>query len=207
MAAGAKKLKSSTYLTNRMARWMSENHIKGWGQRPNAQKIERPTAAMHEYQGSEAARSGYLPPAGLQLGLDDPNSDLFTHANYLSTEVSYDPDSTYGMPYWQSYSDQEQTHSAWENTGIYADTEDGLFSAGDFRHIQPKTAAEIAFVQSVLEYTRAHYRMVMLREPPESSFLTSYAEQYREIQEDLERSWSLDLPPVKLRALGPVSGA
>ena len=122
MAAGAKKLKSSTYLTNRMARWMSENHIKGWDQRSNAQNIKRLTTAIHEYQGSEVARSGYLPPAGLQLGLNDPNSDLFTHDPYLSTELSYDPDFTYGTAQSKAgsytFDDQGSPLSSWQTSGL-----------------------------------------------------------------------------------------
>ena len=92
MAEGPKKLKSRTYLTNRMHRWMKRNQIKGWDERPNARKSKRSPAAMPESQGSEAARSGYLPPAGLQLGLDDDNSNLLTHDTYLSPEPSYDRD-------------------------------------------------------------------------------------------------------------------
>ncbi|KAL9066474.1 MAG: hypothetical protein Q9161_007537 [Pseudevernia consocians] len=92
MAEGPKKLKSRTYLTNRMHRWMKRNQIKGWDERPNARKSKRSPAAIHESQGSEAARSGYLPPAGLQLGLDDDNSNLLTHDTYLSPEPSYDRD-------------------------------------------------------------------------------------------------------------------
>ena len=90
---------------------------------------------------------------------------------------------------------------------ISVDTQDSLFPSGDFHFIRPKTAAEVAFVQSMLDYTRAHFKSLMLQEPPGTSHLRSYAEQYREIQAHLEEMWPfLDLPPVKLRAMGPVFG-
>lgn len=87
------------------------------------------------------------------------------------------------------------------------DAQNSLFDGGDFRYILPKNAAEIAFVKSALDYTRAEYKSWMSVEPPESSYLASYAEQYCEMQEHLEKTWSFSsFPPIKLRALGPVSG-
>ena len=82
-----------------------------------------------------------------------------------------------------------------------------LFNGGDFRYTLPKNAAEIAFVESVLDYTRAEYKSWMSVEPPESSHLASYAEQYCEMQEHLEKTWPFpNFPPIRLGALGPVFG-
>ena len=99
------------------------------------------------------------------------------------------------------YGGQEQPHGDLADISISANTQDDLFSAGDFRYIPPRTAAEIAFVQNVLCYTRAHYKFLTLRESPESSRLLSYAEQYSKMQQDLNGDWLIrDFAPVKLRA-------
>ena len=89
------------------------------------------------------------------------------------------------------------------NTG----TDDSVFLNLDFRNTPPRTAAEIAFVSSALQYTRTEYKVWMKAEPPLTNVLSSYADQYREIQAHLELRWpNAYKPPVKLRTLGPVSG-
>ncbi len=105
----------------------------------------------------------------------------------------------------QSYVGQEQPHSVLADTSIGVDTQEDFFFGVDFHHIPPRTTAEIAFVQSTLNYTRAHYKSLMLQEPPESSHLLSYAEQYSKIQQDLNENWP-DVAPVNLRAIGPNIG-
>ena len=94
-----------------------------------------------------------------------------------------------------------------DRSSTNVDTQNSLFDGGDFRYITPKTAAEIAFVKSALDYTRAEYKTWMSVEPPENSYLVSYAEQYCEMQAHLEKTWPFSSsPPIKLRAIGPVFG-
>lgn len=142
--------------------------------------------------------------------------------NVLRSNMTYSPNVTPDVPTRyigsqkqpQSSGGQRQPASVMTNTndilgrpGINADTQKSLFQSGDFRYVQPRTAAEIAFVRSALDYTRAEYRSWMSVEPPESSHLASYAEQYGKIQEHLEENWPFsDSLPVKLRAIGPVFG-
>lgn len=119
------------------------------------------------------------------------------------TESPKQPQSSGGQR--QSTSVMTHTSHVLGRPGINADKQDSLFQGGDFRYVQPRTAAEIAFIQSALDYTRAEYKSRMSVEPPKSSHLASYAEQYGKIQEHLEENWPfLDSPPVKLRAIGPV---
>ena len=142
--------------------------------------------------------------------------------NVLLSNMTYSPNVTPEFPTRyiesqkqpQSYDGQRQPTSVMTNTndslgrpGINAHTQSSFFQSGDFRYVQPRTAAEVAFVRSALDYTRAEYKSWMSVEPPESSSLASYAEQYGKIQEHLEENWPfLDSPPVKLRAIGPVFG-
>ncbi len=330
-------------LPERIRRWHESYGFKIWGARRNAQRFKRLPQANRDFQEYEAVSSGYLPSAEPELGLGDPNSDLFGQGPYFSPRTSCERDSTYDtaqptagthdfddtvspFPSWetsalaehgeqadtihisipqpynsnpglqrapdyndnhygecdfssssglddecsiwnpndhtitpyyrgrqsmtsthhfgnqrifaqstnvlpsemayspnpalefsmqqienpkqpQSYGGQEQPHRILADTSISDDTQDDFFFGGDFRHIPPKTTAEIAFVQSTLNYTRAHYKSLMLQEPPESSHLLSYDEQYSKIQQDLNENWPIpDVAPVKLRAIRPNFG-
>ena len=57
---------------------------------------------------------------------------------------------------------------------ISSDPPDSLFNGEDFRYTAPRTTAEAAFIHAILDYTRQHYKSLMLREPPESSRLANY---------------------------------
>ena len=97
--------------------------------------------------------------------------------------------------------------SAFHQRKVNTGTDDSVFLNLDFRNTPPRTAAEIDFVTTLLQYTRTDYKSWMNAEPPPTNALSSYADQYREIQAHLEQSWPDPYnPPVKLRALGPISG-
>ncbi|KAM0804760.1 hypothetical protein BDR22DRAFT_547621 [Usnea florida] len=89
---------------------------------------------------------------------------------------------------------------------IRSEPQESLFAHGDFYSAQPTNIVESNFVQSMLDYSRSHYRTLMSREPPITTFGATYAYQYSELQTHLEQLWPyLGLPP-ELRAVAPVSG-
>ena len=89
---------------------------------------------------------------------------------------------------------------------VRSELQESLFSHGDFYSARPTNIVESNFVQSMLEYSRTHYRTLMSREPPITTFGATYAYQYSELQTHLEQLWPyLGLPP-ELRAVAPVSG-
>ena len=89
---------------------------------------------------------------------------------------------------------------------VRSEPQESLFSHGDFYSAQPTNIVESNFVQSMLEYSRSHYRTLMSREPPITTFGATYAYQYSELQTHLEQLWPyLGIPP-ELRAVAPVSG-
>ncbi len=113
------------------------------------------------------------------------------------------------------YINQTQQNSSFANTGNFLhqpktniDPEDSLFPTDDFFTTQPQNPTEIAFVATLLEYTRAQFRSLMSEEPPQSSPLLSYAERYHDMQTYLEQMWPFpNSPPPKLRSIGPVRGS
>ena len=91
-------------------------------------------------------------------------------------------------------------------SSIRSESRQSLFSHGDFYSAQPTNVVESNFVQSMLEYSRSHYRSLMSREPPVTTTGATYTYQYWELQAHLEQLWPfLGFPP-QLRAVAPVSG-
>ena len=92
------------------------------------------------------------------------------------------------------------------HSSIRPESWESLFPRGDFYSAQPTNIMESNFVQSMLEYSRSHYRTLMSREPPVTTTGASYTYQYWELQAHLEQLWPyLGIPP-GLRAVAPVSG-
>ena len=97
--------------------------------------------------------------------------------------------------------------SVFHQPSANTNTHDILFLDQDFRTTPPRTAAEVTFIESMLEYTRAEYEFWLGVKPPPPSLFSSYIEQYGEMQAHLEQRWPYPCTqPVKLRSLGPVSG-
>ena len=83
--------------------------------------------------------------------------------------------------------------------------EDWTFADGaDFVLTPPRTPAEIAFVQTLVGYTRTQYEVIMKQPAPVTDHHASYQDQHHVMQADLLRNWPYDNgPPVTLRAVGP----
>ena len=81
-----------------------------------------------------------------------------------------------------------------------------FFSNGDFYHSPPTNIDEGSFVWSMLEYTRSHYRALMSREPPVTTFSETYIRQYNQLQAHLDRMWPYPGTPPQLRCVAPVAG-
>ena len=147
--------------------------------------------------------------------------------NILISSLSYSPQSVVRAPTValgstmrrigiqkqpRSYGGQRHGNSVTANANnpvelpdISSDPPNSLFNGEDFRYTAPRTTAEAAFIHAILDYTRQHYKSLMLQEPPESSRFASYAELYTEMQQDLDMNWLTTDPP-QLLAIGPVAG-
>ena len=81
-----------------------------------------------------------------------------------------------------------------------------FFSDGDFYHSPPTNIDEGSFIWSMLEYTRSHFRTLMSREPPVTTFCATYIRQYNQLQAHLDRMWPYPGIPPELRSVAPVAG-
>ena len=88
---------------------------------------------------------------------------------------------------------------------IESESQESLFSKRDFYSASPTNLVESNFVWSMLEYTRSHYRSVMSREPPVTTFGATYTCQYNELQDHVKQLWPYSNPPPDLRAIAPIS--
>ena len=89
---------------------------------------------------------------------------------------------------------------------IRSESQESLFFRRNFYSALPTNIVESNFVWSMLEYTRSHYRSVMAREPPVTTFGAPYACQYDELQNHVRQLWPYSNPPPDLRALAPIPG-
>ena len=105
-----------------------------------------------------------------------------------------------------SISVMPQTASLQPLPSLSADSRGSLFPHGDFYSSLPTNIVENNFVLSMLEYTRSHYRSLMSREPPATTFGATYISQYGELQTHLEQLWPYQNTPPELRAVVPVAG-
>ena len=88
---------------------------------------------------------------------------------------------------------------------IRSESPGSFFSDGGFYYSQPTNIDEANFILSMLEYTRSHYRTLMSREPPVTTFGATYIRQYNQIQAHLDRTWPYPGTAPELRSVAPVS--
>ena len=99
-----------------------------------------------------------------------------------------------------------QTASFQPLCSIRSESPGSFFSNGDFYYYQPTNIDEGNFILSMLEYTRSHYRALMSREPPVTTFGATYIRQYNQLQAHLDRVWPYPGTPPELRSVAPVAG-
>ena len=113
--------------------------------------------------------AGFFPRApDFPSAFGDPSNNL-GYQDHITSEF---PTQYSGSPYYISQTQPDDSFANTDNftnqrnTGI--DPEDSLFPTGDFLTTRPQNATEIAFVETLLEYTRAQFRSLMSEEPPKA---------------------------------------
>lgn len=94
-ATGTRKLQGATAFPQRVSRWLEENGIKQWLERPKSRKNKQQTAAKLDHDGAEDVPRESLPSAGQQLGFDHLSGGQFNRETLVSPGFSYEPPSTF----------------------------------------------------------------------------------------------------------------
>ena len=126
-----KPLRRATTFTQRIRRWLLKKGIKQWPDRQRVRKAKQPFAAKHDLQGPETVRTQHEPPAELDTGLGERNTQLFNDDPHLSAEISYvqasNPDGLWVGAGTHTFVNEDASLSSWEtstlvNLGGNADT-------------------------------------------------------------------------------------